>query len=260
MFQTVHYTIRSQKLPGGFDGYRIAHLSDLHGKEYGPENGRLIRGIHEIRPHSVMMTGDMADHTEHSVERLIGLCRRLCDEYPVYFIAGNHEQCLEKTVREGLGEELKKLGVTVLENRWCTISRGGSFVKLYGMVMPMVYYKDPLGEYKRGINFRAEDAERLLGKADGSCFKILMSHNPLYFPAYRDWGADLTLSGHIHGGVIRIPGLGGVFSPDVTLFPKYDGGLFCEQGRYLVVSRGLGNHFLIRVLNPPELAAVTLSR
>ena len=92
------------------------------------------------------------------------------------------------------------------------------------------------------------------------CYNILLSHNPLYYPAYRDWGADLTLSGHIHGGIIRIPGLGGLLSPDLTLFPRYDGGHFTERGKHLIVSRGLGNHFLVRVMNPPEIGVITLAR
>lgn len=258
MFQTVHYAIHSNKIPAGFEGYRMIHLSDLHGAEYGSGNDILVEKIHEFRPHSIMMTGDMADHTEGSVERLTALCRKLCSHYPVYYVAGNHEQCLKKPVLEGLTSELKHMGVSVLENQWCTISKGGDFVRLYGLVMPMIYYKDPLGEYKRGIEFRKEDTERFLGTTESSCYKILLSHNPLYYPAYRDWGADLTLSGHVHGGIIRIPGLGGLLSPDVTLFPKYDGGLFEEQGRHLIVSRGLGNHFLVRVMNPPELVAVSL--
>ena len=95
---------------------------------------------------------------------------------------------------------------------------------------------------------------------DDTGYSILLAHNPLYYPAYRDWGADLTLSGHVHGGIIRIPGKGGLLSPDVTFFPKYDGGHFRENGKDLIVSRGLGNHFLVRVMNPPELLVVTLHR
>lgn len=152
------------------------------------------------------------------------------------------------------------MGIKVLYNSWETISRGGSYIKIYGLVTPMIYYKDRLREYKRGVSFTKTDAERFLGKTDASCYQILLAHNPLYFPSYRDWGADLTFSGHIHGGIIRIPGMGGLLSPDMTFFPKYDGGHFEEQGRHLVVSRGLGNHFLMRVMNPPELVAVTLGQ
>lgn len=258
MFQTVNYSIQSKRLPAAFDGFRIAHLSDLHGALYGPGNQLLLRQIDESRPHIIAMTGDMAAEGEDAAASLIGLCRSLARHYPVYYITGNHEQALQKHVLKDLLDSLKKLGITILENSWTTISRKGTFLKLYGLVTPMVYYKDPLGEYVKGIHFSKEDTRTALGDFDSSFYTVLLSHNPLYYPSYRDWGADLTLSGHIHGGIIRIPKLGGLLSPDLSLFPKYDGGIFEENGRHLVVSRGLGNNFLVRVCNPPELVIITL--
>lgn len=259
MVQTTYYTICSERLPAAFDGYRIAHLSDLHGALHGTDHCQLIDAIDAGNPRIVVITGDMADEPQQAVSRFLELCRRLCDRYPLYFVVGNHEQCLPPQVLTGLLRELKELGVTVLDNSWCTISAGGVFVRLYGLVTPLVYYKDPLGEYQRGIHFSAEDTRRVLGEREDSCYNILLAHNPLYFPSYRDWGADLTLAGHVHGGVIRLPGLGGLFSPDLRLFPRYDAGHYEEQGRHLIVSRGLGNRFLIRIWNPEELVMVTLA-
>ena len=260
MFRTVHYKISSSNIPHSFDGFRIVHLSDLHGAFFGSGNYLLLQGIQKIKPDMIVMTGDMADNSSHAIERVTELCRKLCRKYPVYFAAGNHEQCLKGKGQETLIKSLKDMGIKVLYNSWETISRGGSYIKIYGLVTPMIYYKDRLREYKRGVSFTKKDAERFLGKTDASCYQILLAHNPLYFPSYRDWGADLTFSGNIHGGIIRIPGMGGLLSPDMTFFPKYDGGHFEEQGRHLVVSRGLGNHFLMRVMNPPELVAVTLGQ
>lgn len=258
-FKTVGYRIESKRIPEEFDNFTIVHLSDLHGEAYGRKNCRLIRKIHEVKPDIVVMTGDMAEHGGKSAACVVDLCSRLVKCYPVYYISGNHEQCMEEDERTRFLERLKGLGVTVPENSRRSILRGGAYMMLYGLVMPMTYYKDPArDDYVKGIRFSAEDADSILGEADPSCFNILLCHNPLYFPAYRNWGADLTLSGHIHGGIIRIPGLGGLLSPDVTLFPKYDGGHFAERGRHLVVSRGLGNHFLVRIMNPPELVAVRL--
>lgn len=259
MFRTVRYKIESPRVPEEFDGYSIAHLSDLHGASFGEKNSILVEKIHELQPQMVVMTGDMADCGDGSSFRLADLCRRLSAHYPVYYVPGNHEQSMKEDEQAWLLGTLDKLGVTVLKNQWRAISQGGSYVKVYGLVMAMRYYKDPMSEdYVRGIHLFAKDVEKALGKADGGCFNILLSHNPLYFPSYRDWGADLTLAGHIHGGIIRIPGMGGLLSPDLTLFPKYDGGRFEEKGRQMVVSRGLGNHFLIRIMNPPELVGVTL--
>ena len=257
-FRTVNYTISSERLPMEFDAFKIVHLSDLHGALYGKNNEELVQEIRRISPHSILMTGDMADGSPHGIPRLKNLCSQLCGDFPVYCVLGNHEQELGQNVRIPLLKSLKKMGVTILENEWRILSRQGASIRLYGLVTPMKYYKDILKEYQWGVKFSAEDAGKLLGSANDSCYKILLAHNPLYYPAYRDWGADLTLSGHIHGGIIRIPKLGGLLSPDLTLFPKYDGGHFKEQGKDLVVSRGLGNHFLVRVMNPPELVSITL--
>ncbi len=260
MFKIVQYEITSSRLPEEFNGLRMVHLSDLHGKRYGRQNRKLIKAIYEEKPDLVVMTGDMADTSRGAVSRLLELSRRLTRRYPVYFVMGNHEQALRWPVQTRLLRQLKKTGVILLDNTCRQMRRGQGCINLYGLATPMVYYKDPLGEYERGIHFSVSDAKKLLGEIDGDHFNILLAHNPLYYPSYRDWGADLTLSGHIHGGIIRIPGKGGLLSPDLTFFPKYDGGLFTEKGRCLVVSRGLGNHFLVRVRNPEELVVVTLRR
>lgn len=261
MLHTVHYTIPSPRLPEGFHGFCIVHLSDLHGAVFGENNKFLINRIRQAKPHIIAMTGDMADDDRASLTGLTDLAARLVRHWPVYYVPGNHEQALPPARFRGLEKRLENLGVIVLKNNWLTISRRGSFIKLYGLTMAMKYYRDPLrADYVRGICFTAADVRKALGEADKGCYKILLSHNPLYYPAYRDWGADLTLSGHIHGGIIRIPGLGGLLSPDLTLFPKYDGGHFAEQGKHLIVSRGLGNHFLFRVMNPPEMGVITLAR
>lgn len=256
--KTSYYTVTSAKLPRPFHGYRIAHLSDLHGELYGKHHRDLIQKIRDAAPDCVMMTGDMADQKNDGIPHLIDLCRRIRREWPVYFVVGNHEQCLEQKEFAWLQSELKRAGVILLKNQWQRIYAKGASIKVYGLVMPMVYYKDWMREYQWGVHFSKKDAEKFLGIPENDDYRILLAHNPLYFPAYRDWGADLTLSGHIHGGIIRIPGLGGLLSPEVKFFPKYDGGHFVEDGRHLIVSRGLGNHFLIRVWNPPELAVITL--
>ncbi len=260
MFQTTHYTIDSPRIPESFDNFRIAHLSDLHGALHGKGNRELIRQIVREKPDIVVMTGDMADESRHAVSRTRNLCLRLNKHFPVYYLLGNHEQTLPKDTLSALLQELKQAGIVVLENRWCELQKHGETIRLYGLVTPMVYYKDPLGEYQRGVHFSAEDTLRTLGSLDSSYYNILLAHNPLYFPSYRDWGADLTLSGHVHGGIIQIPRLGGLLSPEIRLFPKYDAGHFSERNRNLIVSRGLGNNFLTRINNPAELVIITLRR
>lgn len=250
--------IASTNLPEAFQGFRIVHLSDLHGTLYGRHHGRLLHEIRLARPDMVVMTGDMTDHKRAGRLQLLDLCRRLCRHWPVYYVWGNHEQCLKRKQRISLAQDLKKAGVVVLDNQCGAIVRGDASLKVYGLTMPMVYYKELRAGVKRRCCFTTAEMEKLLGKAKPSEYNLLLAHNPLYFPAYRDWGADLTLSGHIHGGIVRIPGLGGVFSPEFRFFPRYDGGHFVERGKHLVVSRGLGNNFLFRVANPPEVVVITL--
>lgn len=250
--------IASPDLPASFQGFTIVHLSDLHGTLYGKHHNRLLHKIRQASPDIVVMTGDMTDHQRDGMVQLADLCRRLCRHWPVYYVRGNHEQCLSSQKRALLTRMLKRAGVIILENEYCRIVRGDASIKVYGLVMPMVYYKELRVGMKRRCCFTAEEMEKLLGKAETSEYNLLLAHNPLYFPAYRDWGADLTLSGHIHGGIIRIPGLGGLLSPEFRFFPRYDAGHFAEKGKHLVVSRGLGNNFLFRVANPPEVVAVSL--
>ena len=98
-----------------------------------------------------------------------------------------------------------------------------------------------------------------LGKAKEDTFNILLAHNPEFFPSFRKWNPDLTLAGHVHGGVMRLPFIGGVISPSFRIFPHYDGGVFQEEGKQMIISRGLGSHTIpIRIFNPGELVVLQL--
>jgi hypothetical protein len=265
------YEIFSKKLPEAFDGYRIVHLSDLHGERYGDAQEELLAAVRAAHPDMIVMTGDIADNTKDAVETGLELCRGLtavtvdrtlntCGQTscPVYYVLGNHELTLKAPVLEPYLAEVRATGVYVMRNEHKQLRRGDASIRLYGLETPMVYYKNPFAEYRRNAHFSAEDTGLLLGNLELETFSILLAHDPLYYPSYREWGADLTLSGHIHGGVINLPGIGGVLSPDRSLFPKYDAGHFDEDGKHLIVSRGLGNHFLIRVNNPAEVVTVVL--
>ncbi len=258
MFQATHYTVSSSRIPNAFDKFKIAHLSDLHGMLHGNENSDLINTIKELNPDIVIMTGDMADESKHAVSRAKALCQKLSRHFPIYYVLGNHEQTLSKTVLSNLIHDLKSFGIMVLENEFCELQKQNTVIRLYGLTMPMVYYKDPFGEYKRGAHFSKTDTTEALGTLDPAYYNILLAHNPLYFPSYRDWGTDLTLSGHVHGGIIDLPYFGSLLSPELRLFPKYARGHIVEDQKHLIVSRGLGNNFLFRVNNPAELVLVQL--
>jgi hypothetical protein len=251
------YEIFSGKLPAAFDGYRIVQLSDLHGARYGDAQEELLVAVRAAHPDMIVMTGDMADNTKGAVEAGLELCRGLAS-YDVYYVLGNHELTLKAPILEPYLTQVRAAGVHVMRNEAVQLHRGDASIRLYGLETPIVYYKDPFAEYRRNAHFSAENTEKLLGPIKREAFSILLAHDPLYYPSYREWGANLTFSGHMHGGVINLPGLGGVLSPDRSLFPKYDAGHFEEDGKQLIVSRGLGNHFLIRVNNPAEVVTVVL--
>jgi len=149
---------------------------------------------------------------------------------------------------------LRKLGVQILENETLCTKFGSVSVKIHGYELPLEYYR----KFNR-LSYDIKDLTACFGTPSPEEFHILLAHNPVYFETYADWGADLTLSGHLHGGIIRIPGIGGVITPQAKLFPKYDTGLFEKDGKYMVVSSGLGEHTVpIRIFNPRQLICIEI--
>ncbi len=254
-FVVAKYRITSPKLR---KKCRIVMLSDLHNKEYGAGNGRLLQAVREQEPDLVLVAGDMvtANGEKTRIQEPLAFLRRLAAEYPVYYGNGNHEYRI-KVYREDYGDiydtyarELRKSGVRLLENGRVYLPE--YHMEICGLEIGRRYYKR-----LRRTSMDRQYMEKLLGKADKDCMELLIAHNPDYFKQYAAWGADLTLSGHVHGGVMRLPLLGGVISPSVRIFPKYDGGLYEESGRRMILGRGLGMHTIpIRIFNPGELVVV----
>lgn len=254
-FVTVFYRVRSAKLR---QKCRIVMLSDLHNKEYGTDNSRLLQAIRAQKPDIILIAGDMLTSNEEKTEYRVPLTllSQLTPDYPVYYGMGNHEYRV-KVYREAYGDmydrymdELRKIGVHTLENERVYLPKYN--IEICGLEMERCYYK----RFRR-TPMDYQYPELLLGKSRKDCMEILIAHNPDYFKQYASWGADLTFSGHVHGGVMRLPLLGGVISPSVHLFPKYDGGMFREQDATMILGRGLGMHTIpIRVFNPGELVVV----
>jgi len=253
------YRIRSDKIR---KKAKILLLSDLHNKSYGKNNKNLLAEIEKVNPDLVVVAGDMVTANEKKTrfEVPMALMKRLAEHYPVYYGMGNHEYRI-KVYRKAYGnlfdeykEKLKSYGVRVLENERVYLPEYN--IEICGLEIRRRYYKrlhrEPMGE---GY------IESLLGKTKEDYFELLIGHNPDYFPQYAGWGADLTVAGHVHGGVMKLPLLGGVISPSFRLFPKYDGGMFEEYGKRMVLSRGLGMHTIpIRIFNPGELVVIHLER
>lgn len=241
------YEVASQKLPESFDGFKIVQLSDLHGAEFGEDGMELVDKVKELEPDIIALTGDFVTDEGDlaAVEKLAARLVKLC---PVYFISGNHEFGSGLAVK--VRNILERAGVKYLSNEYLTINRGDDEILLGGVEDPLAY-ADMLSpdELAQKMNDAAPDA-----------FKILLGHRNYWMTEYPELPVDLIFCGHAHGGLIRIPGVGGLIGTDRRLFPDFDAGQF-NNGRYtLIVSRGLGNSVPIpRVFNRPEIVCVELS-
>lgn len=241
------YEVNSKKLPESFDGFKIVQLSDLHGAEFGEDGMELVDKVGSLEPDMIALTGDFVTDEGDlaAVEKLAARLVKLC---PVYFISGNHEFGSGLAVK--VRNILERAGVKYLSNEYLTINRGDDEILLGGVEDPLAY-ADMLSpdELAQKMNDAAPDA-----------FKILLGHRNYWMTEYPELPVDLIFCGHAHGGLIRIPGVGGLIGTDRRLFPDFDAGQF-NNGRYtLIVSRGLGNSVPIpRVFNRPEIVCVELS-
>ena len=261
MFQTVHYHIHSKKIKSDVT---LVMLADLHNQEYGEKNEILIGEIEKISPDFVCLAGDMLiGHSKYPYEAGQHAVAELTKKYPVFYGLGNHEARMQKeteiygTRYEDYMKPLKESGTHVLVNEYKELMVGENRFKIYGYDLPMKYFE----KFNRYV-FEACQIEEAMGKCEDTsdCYHILLAHNPVYFQQYARWGADLTLSGHLHGGIIRLPLIGGVITPQAKLFPRYCAGKYHIGEKSMIVSRGLGTHTIpIRFNNKPELSVIHLS-
>ena len=249
--QVERFTYTSPRLPRGFDGCTIVELTDLHGAEFGENNSDLVSAVRDQSPDYIFLTGDLLDRfreTPHSYAADLG--RQLSAIAPTYFVTGNHEWALPDV--PDLKDSLEAAGVTVLDNRFVTLDRGGDQILLAGVDDPNGYadQKTP------------EELAQEVRAAWGDGFWILLAHrNNRFLQQYSLLGADLVVSGHGHGGMIRLPFTDGLISVERTLFPSYTAGFYEENGSTVFVSRGLGNSGRsFRLFNRPQIAVLTLAR
>lgn len=250
VIEITNYEICSENLPSEFDDTTILHVSDLHSKLFGMDNTQLIKKVNDINPDYIMITGDMVNATDTDFTTFLDFIKKISVKYKTYFIVGNHELALSNEYYAEIKNTLTDCGVTILENEKATLEKNGQFINLYGMWYNSKYYF--------GEEFPVESMEKLLGQSSDS-FDILLTHNPKDFETYANWGADLILTGHVHGGMVRLPFVGAVFAPERTLFPKYSEGIYTNEKAKMIVSRGLGRGLTgFRLFNRPELGVITL--
>ena len=246
------YTISSSKLPQSFDGYRIAHVSDLHNAEIGKENGKLLTMLRDAGPDMIAITGDLIDSRNTDIEVALQFVREAVKIAPCYYVTGNHVARVNEYGELKAGMEAA--GVTVLEDAKAEISLEGKTITVIGVNDPSYQTDYLFGDSETVMNTRLEE---LHTEDDG--FTILLSHRPELFATYAEHNVDLVLSGHAHGGQFRMPFIGGLVAPNQGLFPEYDAGIYTEGNTNMLVSRGIGNSILpFRINNRPEVILVEL--
>lgn len=274
LFLTTRYTISSKKLPAQLNNTRFIVLADLHNRTFGKKNNRLVRRIDALSPEFILAAGDIITKKSACYPgNAYHLMQELAGRYRIFYAYGNHEQKLEYIGKKPLSERteeeknlystwveyknrLAKLGVLFLDNQTTTLETKNSKLKITGVSLPGEYFI-----FSSHTDMAPSYLNSLLGESAKNDYQLLIAHNPIYFTDYADWGADLTLSGHLHGGMLRLPGIGGVISPQARFFPKYDTGHHTHKGRQMVVSRGLGSHSVMpRIFNIPELIHITLRK
>lgn len=247
-------TAESDKIPEEFDGFTIAHISDLHDAELGEDNAALIALIADEKPDIIAITGDLIDSNRTDIDLALSFARRAAEIAPVYYVTGNHEGALMDywILKEGL----ETLGVTVLTDSAVTITRNGAAIRIIGIDDPNFATREEIAE-----GFPAMIKGKVQRLTDEEEFNLLLAHRPEYIESYIAGGAELILSGHTHGGQLRLPFIGGIIAPGQGFFPKYDAGLYEFDGAKMIISRGLGNSVIpLRFNNRPEVISVTLKR
>lgn len=239
---------------------KLVFLTDLHGIVYGENHQKLIEAINLENPDLIVTAGDLTVKTDwKTLDSARTLLLALAEKYRIYYAHGNHEQKMTSCSESGglyytYERTLTEAGICMLHNQNIHTELSGNDLQIYGLELPLEYYKKPFSP-----KLSLETMSELLGCREKESISILLAHNPKYGASYFEWGADLTLSGHYHGGMLRFGKRTGLISPQCLLFPPYCCGHFQKGTRHMIVSAGLGEHTIpVRIHNPRELLVITI--
>ncbi len=242
----------NSKIPEGFNGFKIAHISDLHNKQFGKNQQKILGKLKNVDPNAIVITGDLIDRRKYDFDVAMAFIEGAVDIAPVFYVSGNHEAWSGK--HSTIEERLTDAGVHILDNDVVRLSIEDSSILMFGV-------RDP--DFQTSSYMEDTDITEMIEQfqlwSSYSGFKILLSHRPELFDLYCENNMDLIFTGHAHGGQFRIPFIGGLVAPDQGLFPKYTSGSYNKNISTMFVSRGLGNSIIpIRIFNRPEIILVTL--
>ena len=248
---TTQIEINNSKIPDSFVGYKIAHISDLHNKDWGDT---LIKPLKKSSPDIIVITGDLIDSSHMDLEVAMDFIRNAKSIAPIYYVSGNHEAWSGKY--EWLKKELLKEDVIIMDDSKFLLKKNNEEILLLGLKDPD-FSKSKQASYEIS-SMIAETIEPMMNNYEG--YVVLLSHRPEHFETYTLLGVDLAFTGHAHGGQVRLPFIGGLIAPNQGLFPKFTAGVYHKDQMDMIVSRGLGNSIIpIRVNNTPELVIVELN-
>lgn len=237
------YTYESEKLGADLDGYRIVQISDLHNAAFGKENKKLLETIRSCSPDIIIITGDLVDSNHTNVERAVAFVKEAVKIAPVYYVTGNHEYWLDPSENEQMMQGILAAGAYDLDDEAVRIEKGDSSFLLVGL---------------DDQHLSDETLKNLLQEQKNE-LSIVLAHEPQYLQNYANAEADLVLTGHAHGGQIRLPFVGGIVAPDQGFLPEYTSGQYNNTDTEMIVSRGLGNSIIpVRLFNYPEVVCVEL--
>ncbi len=262
-YKITKYTLSSPKLQ---ESLRVLLLADLHNSDYKDNHAKMLEDINALKPDCIVLAGDMiVSHSDQQKEnkRTAEFIEKMSELAPVYYGVGNHEKraMLSKKALCGLWNEYMNLlennsNVYFLSNTSEYIDIKGNKINILGLDLDVEYYKRFVEK-----KLTKKDLEDMFGSLNLDQYNILIAHNPDYFKIYADYGADLVCSGHNHGGLVKLPFIGGVISPRFRIFPKYDYGVFEKENTNMVLTSGLGAHSIkIRVNNIPELVVIDINK
>lgn len=239
------YTVASPKLTAEV---RLAVVTDFHSSDNVDDVAAMVASC---VPDAVLLVGDLFDDETQNrpPERTLSLMRQLSAQYPCYYVSGNHEAWTGEM--DALYQQTEDAGVTVLRMSSGVLTVRGQRIALCGV-------PDPYEMVFSGAPDTEEQLRQALENVDSADFTVLLAHRPELLAKYAQFSLDLVLSGHAHGGQVRIPGvLNGLYAPNQGWFPKLAGGAYTQDGTTLIVSRGLAVRTrLPRIFNRPEVVLV----
>ena len=251
MLQVSNYVITNNKIPKEFNNYKIVQISDFHNTKSKKLHNSLVKEISNIKPNIIVITGDFIDANKTDINTSINFIKKIKDIAPIYYVTGNHEASIESYNK--LKEELINNNVTILDDKVEVLENNNALINLIGLDDP-AFNKEPYRDDKTTI----KDNLKMI-TYDKTQYTILLSHRPELIDTYTEENFDLVLSGHAHGGQIRIPFLGGLVAPNQGFLPKYTSGIYEKNDTKMIVSRGIGNSIIpFRINNRPELVVISL--